>query len=200
MQERYKSTTFAIKVRIGLMFVLAVLGMILCIHALYLFISDAESSVPLWARLILLGTHSAFTGLLLVFGLAGLRRNYRLLTQVRTGGLEIGCDADGLTFSSQGRSYTYRWADIGAVRTDRDYLSIGPVPTRPAVSLLLLDRRAPKKPSLRLRLKLGRAIRRATLAPVDVEGTTVIPLKSIIGADAKRLIEHAPLLHRQAAG
>ena len=200
MQERYKSTTLTIKFEIGLMFVLAVLGMILCVHALYLFISDTESSVPLWARLILLGTHSAFTGLLLVFGLVGLRRNYRLLTQVRTGGLEIRCDADGLTFSSQGRSYTYHWADIGAVRTDRDYLSIGPVPTRPAESLLLLDRRARKKPSLRLRLKLIWAIRRATLAPVDVEGTTVIPLKLIIGADAKRLIEHAPLLHRQAAG
>ena len=200
MQERYKSTTFTIKFEIGLMFAVAVLGIVLCALGPFYAFSEAEASIRLWLRLIPLGVNTVFAGALIVFGLAGVRRNYRLLTQVRTGGLEIRCDADGLTFSSQGRSYTYRWADIGAVRTDRDYLSIGPVPTRPVESLLLLDRRAPKKPSLRLRLKLIWAIRRATLTPVDVEGTTVIPLKFIIGADAKRLIEHAPLLHRQAAG
>ena len=138
----------------------AVVTVLLLPGVLFVF-AESQRAFPLVVRLIGFAINTAFAGALILLGVSRIRRFRRLMARVWAENLRLEWSDDGLVFASHSRSHRYRWADIGAIRTDRAYLSIGPFPTRPATALLLLTGSAPQRPGLRLRLRLARAIRRS---------------------------------------
>ena len=162
--------------------------------------SDELAGLPTVVPLSLFAINALFAGGLIFVALVGIRRERRRLALMRAEDPRIECSPSGLAFTSRSRSHAYDWAGFRAVHTDSDYLSFGPIPNWNLTSLLLLDGRTPKRPSLSLRLALGKATRRATFFPVTVDGITVIPMKYFDCPNIHRLVKQLAEWHRRAVG
>ena len=196
--ERCGIKLSGIRLCIGVMSAATALGVVLSLPGLLFLFGEAERGVPLVPRLIGFAINTVFAGALILFGLRGVRRYRRMLAVALAEGISLEWSADGLAFRSRSRSSFYGWVDVGAICTDRDHMSIGPVATRSVSALLLFDDDVPRTPSLGRRFRLYWAIRRYPLFPSHVDGITIIPLAFVGGADARRLIERTAVLHRRA--
>ena len=199
--QRLKTTASGSKVYIGVRIAAIVLAVAVLILAFYVsFFWDGWAVVPAVFRITAFTIYALIPGGIIYVMLVSIRRERRRLALMRAEDPRIECSPSGLAFTSRSRSHTYDWAGFRAVLTDRDYLSFGPIPNWNLTSLLLLDGRTPKRPSLSLRLALGKATRRATFFPVTVDGITVIPMKYFDGPNIHRLVEDVAEWHRRAVG
>ena len=197
--QHLKTSAFGSKIYIGVRIaaiVLAVAGLMFGFYAFFLW--DGWAVVPTVFRMIAFTIYALFPGTLILVALVGIRRERRRLALMRAEDPRIECSPSGLAFTSRSRSHAYDWAGFRAVHTDWDYLPLGPILKWNPTSLLLLDGRTPKRPPLRLRLALGKAIRRATVFPVTVDGITVIPIKYFDIPNIDRLVEQLAEWHRRA--
>ncbi len=132
--------------------------------------------------------------------LLGVRRFGRLLTALRTEDIVIRCLPDRLTVTSRSRSHSVYWTQVRSVTTDRDYLSIGPIPLHLGYNLLLLGPDAPGRPTLGLRWTLLWALSRYRFYPLSVAGITIVPLRFVEERGLKALPGEAAAAHRRATG
>ena len=198
--QQLKTSASGSKVYIGVRIVAVVLAVALMTPGFYVLFSDELAGLPTVVPLSLFAINTLFAGGLFFVALVGIRRERRRLALMRAEDPRIECSPSGLAFTSRSRSHAYDWAGFRAVHTDSDYLSFGPIPNWNLTSLLLLDGRTPKRPSLSLRLALGKATRRATFFPVTVDGITVIPMKYFDCPNIHRLVEQLAEWHRRAVG
>ena len=199
--QHLKISASGSKVYIGVRIAVIVLAVAVLMFGFYaFFLWDGSAVVPAVVQIIAFTIYALIPGGMIFVMLVSIRRERRLLALMRAEDPRIECSPSGLAFTSRSRSHAYDWAGFRAVHTDSDYLSFGPIPNWNLTSLLLLDGRTPKRPSLSLRLALGKATRRATFFPVTVDGITVIPMKYFDCPNIHRLVEQLAEWHRRAVG
>ena len=198
--DHYEVSEGIAKFVIGLLYILLILGLSVLVFGGFVFFADEFATAPITVPFVVFAISTLFAGSFVLVVLSRIRRERRWLVLLRAEHPRIACSPGGLSFTSRSRSHIYDWAEFRAVQTDRDYLALGPIPMPDLRALLLLDHRAPQRPTLGLRRALGRAIRRATVFPVDIDGITAIPLTVFEGRDTARLVKQAVDGHRRAVG
>ena len=194
-----KTSALGSRIYIGAGIMVIVIAVAVLMFGFYALSLDELAGKPIVVPLSLFAINAFFAGLIFI-ALMGIRRERRLLALMRAEDPRIECSPSGLAFTSRSQSHAYDWAGFRAVHSDSDYLPLGPLLRLNQTSLLLLDGRTPKRPPLRLRLALGKAIRRATFFPVTVDGITVIPMKYFDCHNIRRLVEQLAEWHRRAVG
>lgn len=194
--DRCNISLFDLKLQAGVMSVAVALGVVLLLPGVLFLVAESQWPVPLAPRLIVFAINTVLAGALILFGLRNIRRLRRLMARARAEDIRFQWSGDGLMFTSRSGSHSYSWTDIDAIRTDRDYLSISPLSTRSTTALLLFADGAPRRPGLKLRSALAKAIRREPLLPTQVGRITVIPLTVFDAAGIRRLTAQAGAMLR----
>jgi hypothetical protein len=159
--------------------------------------APGPGGLPLWIRAIPIVALFVICGGMIVVAIRSAMRYRRIRLGGRFEQTRVTLSKEGLLWHVAGQDHFFDWRDYDAVQSDSDLNALGRHKARSIGGLALL---APgqARPARGLRWKITRAAASGVVDPLEVEGSTVLPLRFFNSDSASRLAEMATRLHAEA--